>query len=59
MLRWIDPTVDPVWAAGLRKIDLSGRLADVVAARGQTGRRRTGELAERDRRKQDYEGTVT
>lgn len=56
MLEWLDPTVDPVWAAELRKIDLSGRR---VEARGPTGRRWTGEFAERDRWKKDYEGTVT
>lgn len=54
---WLfDLTVDPVWVAELRKIDLSGKR---VEARGPTGRRWTGEFVERDRWKRDYEGTVT
>jgi hypothetical protein len=46
VLREIDPTVD--LAAELRKIDLSGRRADELAARKRTEKRKTEGEVERD-----------
>ena len=49
VLREIDPRVDPVWAAELRKIDLSGKQVDEAAVRRPTERWKMSEGVEKDR----------